>query len=151
MMDERLYRDVLAHARRAAWRVAGLLEPEEIVHEAYLRVRRSGRELTPALLHRAVNSVIVDAVRAAARRPSMMTLEDWAGDRHEDVEREAVISVMAAEVLEALGDLESVALAIMEGDSLNAVARLERRSRATWWRRVRSVRMMYLDEEGGQP
>jgi DNA-directed RNA polymerase specialized sigma24 family protein len=146
-MDERLYHDLLNHARRAAWRLEGLLEPAEVVHEAYLRVVKSGRDLTPALLHRAVNSVILDAVRAAARRPSPLPLEDWAPARGEDVEREAVIAVMASEVLEALGDLAPAALAMMEGESLTAIARLERRSRATWWRRVRSIRREYL--EGG--
>jgi DNA-directed RNA polymerase specialized sigma24 family protein len=142
-MDERLYRDLLEHAQRASWRLAGLVDPEDVVHEAYLRVVKSGRELTPALLHRAVNSVIVDAIRRASRRPAALPLEDWAADEHADVEREALTAVMAQEILEALGDLASTAIAIAEGDSLNAVVRLERRSKATWWRRLRSLREAY--------
>lgn len=142
-MDERLYQDLLEHAERASWRLAGLLEPADIVHEAYLRVRKSGRELTPALLHRAVNSVIVDAIRRASRRPAPLPLEEWAPDDHEDVEREALTAIMAQEILEALGDLASTAIAIVEGDSLNAVVRLERRSKATWWRRLRALREAY--------
>jgi DNA-directed RNA polymerase specialized sigma24 family protein len=142
-MDERLYRDLLEHAQRASWRLTGLLDPEDIVHEAYLRVVKSGCALTPALLHRAVNSVIVDTIRRASRRPAALPLEDWAPDEHADVEREALTAVMAQEILAALGDLASTAIAIAEGDSLNAVARLERRSKATWWRRLRALREVY--------
>jgi len=142
-MDERLYRDLLEHAQRASWRLAGLVDPEDVVHDAYLRVVKSGREITPALLHRAVNSVIVDTVRRASRRPASLALEEWALDEHADVEREALTAVMAQEILAALGDLASTAIAIAEGESLNAVARLERRPKATWWRRLRALREVY--------
>jgi DNA-directed RNA polymerase specialized sigma24 family protein len=147
-MDEQLYRDLLEHAERASWRLAGLVDAGDVVHEAYLRVVKSGRQLTPALLHRAVNSVIADTIRRASRRPASLPLEEWAPDDGTDVEREALTALMADEILAALGDLASTAIAIAEGDSLNAVARLERRSKATWWRRVRSIRQTYLSSRG---
>jgi len=142
-VDEALYADLIAHARRATYRLAGLLDPEDVVHEAYLRVMHSERELSPALLHRAVNSVIADAVRRAKRRPAPLPLEDWIAEADDDVETRALTEIMAAEILRQLGDLAPTAVAIALGDSLNAVVRLERRSKATWWRRLRQLREAY--------
>jgi hypothetical protein len=50
---------------------------------------------------------------------------------------------MAAEILRQLGDLAPTAVAIASGDSLNAVVRLEKRSKATWWRRLKEIREAY--------
>lgn len=140
-MDETLYRDLLAHASRAARCLRS--EPEDVVHEAYLRVIESGREPSPALLHRAVNSVIADLRRTTFRRAPALPLTEWAADERAEVEEQAVVELTAQEVLRELGDLAPAAIAIAAGMPLNEVARIQRRSKATWWRVTQRIREAY--------
>lgn len=140
-MDERLYRDLIDHARRAGWQLG--VDPEDIVHQAYLRVLESGREPSPALLHRAVNSVVADLRRTTFRRAPALPLTEWAADERAVVEEQAVVELTAEEVLRELGDLAPAAVAIAVGVPLNEVARIQRRSKATWWRVTQRIREAY--------
>ena len=143
--DERLYDDLLAHARRAGWQLG--VEPEEVVHEAYLRVLESGREPSPALLHRAVNSVLADWRKALFRRPRPLTLTDWAQTpdvSEQDVAEAAIARVEAERALELLGPYAQVVAAVALGYSLQEVARVQERARAqvrtSYWRACQRVR-----------